>query len=254
MLPQPQPNTSMALRGLISRSFSCSTRFVPMVSLSWAARGTCSLAAGCYAPPTIRGCQESTLHAAASRCFSSNAQRLAPRRGAVGASSPVGIAQPPQPPRRAQLTESAGVLGAVSDVAHSTHSAGRAVPESSGRAVADTFVPATLQSAAEPVRESSGAASLDDANSSPRGDSGHSSGAGAPSAGGASRRAGAFQRLPMVQLAKEQLSSAQRAARRTPYSRKLKNEAQRERNRYRIPSGSCSDEFSPCSSIRYHES
>ena len=48
------------------------------------------------------------------------------------------------------------------------------------------------------------------------------------------RRAGGparFSGCPWCSSAKEQLSSAQRAARRTPYSKKLKNEAQRERNR-----------------------
>jgi hypothetical protein len=59
----------------------------------------------------------------------------------------------------------------------------------------------------------------------------HGDGADLSSSDPVGKRAGAFLRLPMVQLAKEQLSSAQRAARRTPYSRKLKNEAQRERNR-----------------------
>ena len=123
------------------------------------------------------------------------------------------------------------MLDAENGVVHSTESAGRAVAASSDRAVADTVRPATLQTAAEPVLQPADEASLDGRNSSSAESSGHSGGAGTPSAGGGARRAGAFQRLPMVQLAREQLSSAQRATRRVPYSRKLKNEAQRERNR-----------------------
>ena len=88
---------------------------------------------------------------------------------------------------------------------------------------------ATMSSDKQPVSESNPQDSMTrDTN-----DTGslHSDGADSSRSESGGKRAGAFLRLPMVQLAKEQLSSAQRAARRTPYSRKLKNEAQRERNR-----------------------
>jgi len=160
-----------------------------------------------------------------------NAEWLSSRGGALSASS-TAITQPAQHQRRLQATASAAVLGAESDVAHSTDRAGSAVAERSDRAITDDVQPATLHSAAEPDREPSDPVSLDEASNGVQHSSDGGSGAGAPSAGGGGRRAGAFQRLPMVQLAKEQLSSAQRAARRVPYSRKLKNEAQRERNRH----------------------
>lgn len=44
-------------------------------------------------------------------------------------------------------------------------------------------------------------------------------------------RTGAFQRLPMVAPSKELLESALRRAARVPYSKKLKNEAQKAKNR-----------------------
>jgi len=233
MLPQPTLDTSMALPGLLGRSFQHRSVFVPLVSLSWAARGTCNLAAGWSVPSTALGRQGSAPHATAGWSSPSNAGWSSPRGGGFSARSTAATAQPAQHQRRPQATASVGVLGAESGVVQqSTRSSGSSVAERSDRAVADTVRPAMLQTPAEPVLESATAASPDDRNSSSAESSGHSGGAGTPSAGGAGRRAGAFQRLPMVQLAKEQLSSAQRAARRVPYSRKLKNEAQRERNRY----------------------
>lgn len=50
--------------------------------------------------------------------------------------------------------------------------------------------------------------------------------------------AGAFQRLSMVQVAKEHLSSAQRRAMRVGVNKKLKNEAQQARNK-------CAESLSP---------
>lgn len=44
-------------------------------------------------------------------------------------------------------------------------------------------------------------------------------------------RTGAFQRLPMVSPSKELLQSAVRRAERTPYNKKIKNEAQKSKNR-----------------------
>lgn len=55
---------------------------------------------------------------------------------------------------------------------------------------------------------------------------------GEPSEGGGKvQLAGAFQRLSMVQVAKEHLSSAQRRAMRVGVNKKLKNEAQQARNK-----------------------
>ena len=58
--------------------------------------------------------------------------------------------------------------------------------------------------------------------------------------GAQAQLAGAFQRLSMVQVAKEHLSSAQRRAMRVGVNKKLKNEAQQARNKC------ASDSSTPC--------
>ena len=54
---------------------------------------------------------------------------------------------------------------------------------------------------------------------------------------------GAFQRLPQVQVASEQLSSALRKAQRLPSSKTIKNEAAKARNRCTHPR--CMEQLSP---------
>ena len=144
--------------------------------------------------------------------------------------STTAIAPPDQQSRRPHMSRTVSMLASVSDVRSSTRSSNTATTASGDRAIAGRH-PAVGSSLLADSELDVVAKFSDEESGSSAGGSGRGSAAGVASTGSGGRRAGAFQRLPMVQLAKEQLSSAQRAARRTPYSRKLKNEAQRERNR-----------------------
>ena len=232
MFAQPQPDYTMALRGLLSRTVSHRTFVVPMVSLTTAARSVCRPAVGPSMTPTVLDRQEVAMHSFSARPSPSRADWRSPHGGGATACSAVAMTQSAQLPRRPHADEPARTLATVSSVTQHTRRPNGAAPvtgdsEAAAADLASTQSPSAA-SECEPL-DSAPPAAESSAFITGGGHGGSTMDAASADAPG--RTAGAFQRLPMVQLAKEQLSTAQRAARRTPYSRKLKNEAQRERNR-----------------------
>ena len=227
MILQPPPDPTMALRGLLSKSLLIRTVFKPVVSLRAAEGRVCGLVScGSAVQPHV-----SRYDWAAN---ASNAVQLGRRDDAWRSYQQQPASRSSKRPRRErdqqQGSQRAAQRHRLAAADGSTvMSADAAELASAGRDVAGEPSAAITMLGSEPEietlhqRSSVEEAVLDGSGPSDAATSSRSHALG--------KKAGAFLRLPMVQLGKEQLSSAQRAARRTPYSRKLKNEAQRERNR-----------------------